>query len=143
MGGRRWRLGAALLATGLWLWFIYARSAKTAELSDQESGVLLELLVKIFPFLTMHLIRKLAHFTEYLILGALLYLDWRLIGRGPLLLVPGLGLLAAAADEYLQTFVPGRSGEMKDVLLDCSGVLTAVCLALLLRRGKEKRNHGS
>ncbi len=136
---RFWKLGLALLATALWLWFIYARSAQSAVVSDRESGAVLELLRKLVPFVNMLLVRKLAHFTEYAVLGALLWLDWRLLGRGRLLLPLGAGLLFAAADEFLQTFIPGRSGEVLDVLLDFSGVLAAVLLARLIRNRKEKK----
>lgn len=139
----RWKLWLALSLTALWLAFIYARSAQTAESSDGESAAWLELLLKLFPWMTMRLVRKLAHFTEFFILGALLYLDWRLLDRGSALLPLGAGLLFAGADEYLQTFIPGRSGELRDVLLDFCGVAAGVLLALALRRGKERRRRGS
>jgi VanZ family protein len=140
---KRWKLWLSLAATVLWLWFIYARSAKTAEASDTESGSILELLVRILPFLTMRAVRKLAHFTEYFILGGLLYADWRLLGRGGVLLPLGAGLVFAAADEILQTYVPGRSGQVSDVLLDLAGVAAAVGALLLLRRRREGKRHGS
>ncbi|MBR6119679.1 MAG: VanZ family protein [Oscillospiraceae bacterium] len=131
--------GLALLATALWLWFIYARSAQPAAVSHEESGAVLGLLRKVLPFVDMLLVRKLAHFTEYAVLGALLWLDWRLLGRDGLLLPLGAGLLFAAGDELLQTFIPGRSGELLDVLLDFSGVLAAVLPARLIRKRKENK----
>ncbi len=137
---KKWRLPLALSLTVLWLWFIFARSAMNAEESDAESGAVLELLLRFFPFLTMHLVRKLAHITEYGILGVLLCLDWKWIGKGNVLLPAGVGLLAAAADEYLQTFIPGRSGEIRDVLLDFSGVAAGIAVLLLLFRWKEAKH---
>lgn len=131
--------GLALLATALWLWFIYARSAQPAAVSHAESGAVLGLLRRVLPFVNMLLVRKLAHFTEYAVLGALLWLDWRLLGRDGLLLPLGAGLLFAAGDELLQTFIPGRSGELLDVLLDFSGVLAAVLPARLIRKRKENK----
>ena len=86
------------------------------------------------------LVRKLAHFTEYFILGGLLYLDWRLLNRGRVILPLGAGLIFAAADEYLQTFIPGRGGEILDTLLDFCGVAAAFTAALLLRRRRGGRN---
>lgn len=138
---KRWKLWLALAATGLWLWFIYARSAQPADISGAESEDVLEFLLRFFPFLTLHAVRKLAHFTEFFILGGLLYLDTWLLGRPSLPLSLGVGLLAAGADEYLQTFIPGRSGELRDVLLDLLGVAVGAAAALLLRRRKEARNH--
>ena len=131
---RNWKLLSALVVTGLWLWFIYARSAKPADVSDGD------LLIRLFPFINMKIVRKLAHFTEYFILGGLLYLDWRLLNRGRVILPLGAGLIFAAADEYLQTFIPGRSGEILDTLLDFCGVAAAVTAALLLRRRRGGRN---
>ena len=139
----KWKLIAALTATALWLCFIYSRSAQPASVSHEESTLVLDLLQKISPGLTLLIVRKLAHFTEYFILGGLLYLDWRLLGRGRVLLPLAAGLIAAAADETLQTFVPGRSGEVRDVMLDFAGVAAAVGVLLLLRRRRERKRHGS
>lgn len=141
--GKRWRLWLALGATVLWLWFIYARSAQPADISRAESEGVLELLLHVFPFLNMVIVRKLAHFTEFFLLGGLLYLDWSLLEKPALLLSALTGLLAAAADEFLQTFVPGRSGQLSDVLLDLFGVIVGAGLALLLRRRKEAKGRGA
>ena len=133
---RRIKLTLTLLATALWLCFIFSRSAQTAAVSDAESGWVLSLLRRILPAMSMLFVRKLAHFSEFFLLGALLWLDWRLLTRGNVLLPLGVGLLCSAADEYLQTFIPGRSGELMDVLLDFSGVCCAVLLLQLQRRRK-------
>ena len=42
------------------------------------------------------------------------------------------GLLTAVIDETIQLYVPGRSSSVKDVLLDFSGVLTGLFIALLI-----------
>ena len=139
----KWKLIAALTATALWLWFIFGRSAKPASVSHDESVAVQELLRRLFPSISLLAVRKLAHFTEYFILGGLLYLDWRLLGRGRVLLPLAAGLIAAAADETLQIFVPGRSGEVRDVMLDFAGVAAAVGVLLLLRRRRERKRHGS
>ena len=138
---RNGKLILLLCLTVLWLGFIFVRSLMDAEASSKESGAILALLVRFFPFLTDHLIRKAAHFTEFFLLGVLLWADWRLLGRGPALLPLGAGLAAAAADETLQTFVPGRSGQLTDVLLDFSGAALAIGLLILFGRGRKR--HGS
>ena len=89
-------------------------------------------------------VRKLAHVTEYFILGLLL---WRALRHGAAeawrarwaLGTLAVGLLWAAADETHQLFARGRRGSLGDVGFDTLGVL----LALLLlygwsRRGKRK-----
>ena len=61
-------------------------------------------------------VRKSAHFTEYLVLGFLLALDFRPLKRKiryfPL--VPAIlsGFLYAVSDEIHQMFVPGRAGKI-------------------------------
>ena len=137
---KRW---ISLTITVLWIAFIFARSAKPAAESGAESAALLELLCRFFPALTDHAVRKAAHFTEYFILGALFFADWRLLRCGPVLLLLGLGAAVACVDEFIiQTHTPGRSGELRDVLLDTAGVATAVGLCLLFRRRKERRSRG-
>jgi len=77
------------------------------------------------------LLRKLAHATEYAILGLLLL---RALGRAWLAL--GLGVLYAGSDELHQHFVSGRHGSPIDVAIDAAGVLIGVFLvrrALALR----------
>jgi VanZ family protein len=66
-------------------------------------------------------LRKLAHLTEYAILGALLL---RAIGR------PGVAILVGAAyassDEFHQHFVRGRHAAWYDVVIDTVGVTIGV-----------------
>jgi len=66
-------------------------------------------------------LRKLAHLTEYAILGALLA---RALTRPALAVL--LGSLYAVTDEIHQHFVPGRHAAWYDVLLDTAGVAVGV-----------------
>jgi VanZ family protein len=45
----------------------------------------------------------------------------------------GLAVLYALSDEYHQTFVPGRSGDLWDIVADSVGVCGAMLLAWWLR----------
>lgn len=76
------------------------------------------------------ILRKLAHVTEYAILGALLA---RALGR-PAVAV-GLGALYAVSDEVHQHFVRGRHGAWYDVVIDTCGVVAGVVLWRRLRKG--------
>ena len=57
----------------------------------------------------------------------------------------GIGLFVAILTEAIQTFVPGRSGEFLDVLIDASGYLFGlgiICLILfLILRHRKKALH--
>lgn len=135
MGKRRKRLRrGVLLLTVLWICFIFSRSLQNADSSDSESGFVLRLLQKLNLGVSMHFVRKLAHFTEFWILGFLSLTGFCLYGKKSFLLPALFGLLIAAADETIQRFVPGRSGQIMDVLLDFCGVAAGCLAALVIRR---------
>ena len=69
-------------------------------------------------------LRKLAHATEYAILGALLLRALRRPGWAV-----ALGIAYAISDEIHQSFVPGRQGSSLDVLIDSAGVIAGVVVA--------------
>lgn len=74
------------------------------------------------------LIRKLAHFTEYFILGILMFFTFREYGVKSLWIPLIICILYASLDEIHQLFVDGRSGNIKDVLIDSSGSSLAILL---------------
>ncbi len=67
------------------------------------------------------LLRKLAHVTEYAILGALLLRATRRPG-----LALGLAGLYAISDEVHQHFVEGRHAAVVDVVIDTSGAVVGI-----------------
>ena len=118
----------------VWIIFIFCRSLQPAETSTFESQWVLDLLQRIIPFeLSMHFIRKLAHFIEFAVLGVLAGL---LFGGQCRRLLPGLlfsamtGVITALCDETIQLFVAGRSGQLQDVWLDVAGASAGAVLAL-------------
>ena len=73
-----------------------------------------------------YLVRKAAHFTEYLILGGLLALVFstiRMKYSGRIVLSVLIGILYAMSDEFHQSFVAGRAMQGFDVLIDSGGVI--------------------
>ena len=74
-------------------------------------------------------LRKLAHATEYAILGALLV---RALGHASAAFAAGVAY--AISDEIHQTFVPGREGAPLDVLIDAIGVAVGIALFRRMRR---------
>lgn len=77
-----------------------------------------------------HIVRKCAHFAVFFAFGfsvtAALNCQRR-FPRVPLALVSGA--LLAIADEVRQYFVPGRATEIRDMLIDFSGVCVGVVVA--------------
>ncbi len=77
-------------------------------------------------------VRKLAHASEYLVLGFAACMLWQLYAfsaRKRLLLSFLLCVAVAASDELHQLFVDGRGAMVTDVLIDCSGAVTGILIA--------------
>ncbi len=76
-------------------------------------------------------IRKLAHFGEYALLGFCLALPlyaYR-IRKGWLLLSAQLiSSLYAVSDEFHQSFIPGRTPQLRDVLIDSAGAFAGILI---------------
>jgi VanZ family protein len=77
------------------------------------------------------ILRKLAHTTEYALLGALLLRAVRRVD-----VAFALGVAYAASDEFHQTFVRGRHGSPVDVAIDAVGL--AIGLVLWQRVGMRR-----
>jgi VanZ family protein len=73
-------------------------------------------------------LRKLAHLTEYAILGLLLY---RALEREVVALAAGIAY--AATDELHQHFVRGRHGALSDIAIDAVGVAAGMLAWLWIR----------
>ena len=126
------------------IWFIFSNSMAVAQVSSASSGRVLTLLQgalrrlghpALAQRLTQHVVRKMAHFCEYLLEGFLLMLCMRVYSRHPLrhITVPMLGgVLTALTDETIQLYSPGRSSQVTDVWLDSVGVLAGILAVLVL-----------
>ena len=141
---------------------IFCFSTENAEHSDRRSGVISIRIVRIFhpEYEQMnpekqkeiydnvqHIVRKCAHFTEYMMLGFLIRLcleSWfgHRMKRYRILALIGFGAGAgyACTDELHQLSIDGRSGQWTDVLVDSSGVLAGVVLGTLLIKSLNRRN---
>ena len=129
---------------------IFYNSSLSAVESTEQSSPLTDMInsflqsVHINITLSEKFIRKLAHFTEYAVLGALLsttvYL-FRLDRKKMLLTALPIGAVIPVCDELIQLTAPGRSSQVSDMLIDFCGVLAATLVVLLIISIKEKRKH--
>jgi len=90
-----------------------------------------------------HIVRKGAHFSEYAVLACALAFHLLILGKKDqlLLLIPiVLAAFYASTDEYHQTFVAGRSGQVMDVLIDSSGAVVGATLFMLVKQRAAKRH---
>lgn len=80
-------------------------------------------------------VRKLSHITEYLILTLLLINafnnTFRLSNKRKYIFVFLILVIYAILDEYHQTFIPGRSGQVIDVLIDSIGIIIGIIINLI------------
>ena len=75
------------------------------------------------------IVRKGAHLTIYLILGVLLmsyFKELYLVNKKGLIIAFIICFLYACSDEIHQAFVPGRSAEFRDVLIDSLGSIIGI-----------------
>ena len=131
-----------ILAIVLTMAFIFGNSMKGPEESSQQSDKVVEIVRPIIdPNQQMthdeisFVVRKSAHFIEYLMLGiecALLafHISRRLTLAGALYSAGGC-LLSADIDEYIQSFT-GRGSAVSDVLLDFSGAIAGITVGFAL-----------
>ena len=117
--------------------FIFYNSAQPADISGEMSGNLINWLQNTFGIsVSQFAIRKLAHFSEFALLGFLTFalIKWKSV------LVCGL---YAATDEIHQCFVLGRSCEFRDWCIDFCGVMFGVLIMWLIlklgNRAKEQK----
>lgn len=127
---KRIRLCYVLLVCNLA--FIWGNSLMPGEVSGAFSDWVKAVLEQLLPgeddgLPGGGLLRKIAHFTEFGLLG--MCLGW-LFGmlRKKITWPIALGVAAACVDETIQRFVPGRVSSLKDVAIDSCGVLTGMLL---------------
>lgn len=134
-----------------WMALIYFLSAQTANESSATSGNLVKWFLDFFyrdfyklstsqqTFLYENIsfwVRKCAHLSIYFVLGvfSLLsfigYRNMRLFTRCAVSIF--ICIAYALSDEWHQTFISGRSGELRDVVIDSAGALLGVFCCLFI-----------
>ena len=121
----------------LWMFLIFLMSSFDATESTNQSNFIVNIITNIFKIenieLLSFIIRKLAHFTEYLILGLLVANMFTKSNINNLYLISIiLCIIYATSDEIHQLFVPGRACQLRDILIDSIGSITGVYLYKLI-----------
>ena len=107
------------------------------DLNKEEKEKLLD---KMFIF-----VRKVAHITEYFILGLLVinvFKDYFKLSNKLLGLSILFCLLYSISDEFHQIFVPGRTGKIIDLIIDSIGYVFGILIyySILRKRIHEKKS---
>jgi len=131
----------------LWMALIFYLShqpaTESSELSTGMSEMILSAVNNIIPTLDVdvslfnYIVRKGAHFTAYFVLAILSVNALRRSGitryRSAIVAL-GISVLYAISDEVHQLFIPGRSGEVTDVLIDSAGASLGIAMYIVVLR---------
>lgn len=141
----------------LWMFLIFSFSnqnvTNSISLSDKVASKIIDVVVKIkkkeiSPIekarmikKTRVIVRKTAHFTEYFILGILVFKIFEMYGASRNLIYSVLFcFFYACSDEVHQLFSDGRSAKVLDVLIDTSGSILSICCLQFIKERKFKIN---
>ena len=122
----------------LWMLFIFIMSSFNGVMSGNQSESIAVLIYNLFDISDTEkvslIVRKCAHVSEFFILGILVInLVSKYNVKHIYLISFIICVLYASSDEFHQLFVPGRSGQVTDVLIDLIGVVLGLLLVFLIR----------
>lgn len=147
----------SLLLVIIWIGFIYFMSERNGDKSSNDSMQVTRFIVSAYDKI-MHsdketiayhqneeylkrvngVIRKLAHFFEYFVLSCLMLNFLVVLNKFRMLYINIYNLLfcflISCLDELHQTFVNGRAGTVKDILIDSGGVMFGLIIFWLIYR---------
>ena len=130
---------------GLIFYFSHQPATESSELSSGITEAIVDVINIIAPDNDIALnqsginfiIRKGAHFGVYLVLGLLVYnglIYSNIASKRVVFIALLICVLYASSDEMHQLYIPGRSGQVSDVLLDSAGSLVGLLLMNAIRR---------
>lgn len=135
----------------VWMVLVFVFSSQNGEESKRTSGYFSDKVVQIIASvktdinvedteeIISFIIRKMAHFSIYFVGGILIFNfvnTFPLKLRNVMLLAFVLGCVYSISDEIHQLFISERAGQIRDVLIDSTGVLIAI---LLMGKFKEEK----
>lgn len=119
---------------------IFMFSSYNGNISSVQSDGIVAMLARIIHYtgdidILRVIVRKMAHFTEYLILGILVINACKYNSVKDMIKLSILiCILYACTDEIHQLFIQGRGGRIFDVLIDTLGSLTGIFTYKVLRK---------
>lgn len=135
-----------------WLGVIFYNGTRQGEVSQRiskEVVKIINMVMDILPatidsdsikFIAVNFyVRKNAHFFEYLILGILICAvvrQLKLYKNRELFLVLFLLLIFPVADEFIQKYIPGRTSNIFDIIIDFSGGVLGMLISKIISTKK-------
>ena len=131
-----------------WMTLIYGLSSQTATESGSLSAVIAQPITDALAkwkdlteeekaalyYQVDSNVRVVAHFSEYALLGILVTMFCRLLHWRSVWIPWLICTVYAVTDEWHQSYTAGRASELKDVIVDTTGVIFGIILLCLLRK---------
>ena len=141
------------IITVLWMILIFSFSNQQAANSTERSQSLVRnTIIKIYRVFDSNAsdekvneivdkldvpVRKIAHFTEFFILGILIFFTLREYGCKNIYIMILICFIYACSDEIHQLFVLGRDGNLIDVTIDTLGSTLSIFILNKRKEGKK------
>ncbi|MCH1960620.1 VanZ family protein [Romboutsia hominis] len=137
----------------LWMGIIFYMSNQPANISTVQSDGVINILsgvpvlgnvmdVLILNGTASFVVRKSAHMLSYGLLSVLLFMsiydNYKSINKTSIISLI-ITFLYACSDEFHQTFITGRSGEFRDVLVDSTGAIIFLLIIILITKFINKK----
>lgn len=137
----------------LWMILVFSFSSQNGDESQSTSDIITDRIVEVITKINTNveyentrdcisfIIRKLAHFSIYFIGGVLIFNFMNTFSmklKYTILLSIIFGVLYAISDEFHQLFIAERSAQVRDILIDSSGIIIATFLISKLEEEKWK-----
>lgn len=121
----------------IWMAFIFIMSSFDSAESGSQSNIIVNIIANIFKInnyeVISFIVRKIAHFMEYLILGILVTNVFNVHGKKQYISII-VCIIYAISDEIHQLFVPGRSCQIFDMFIDSLGSSTGTLIFCLIKK---------
>jgi len=132
------------LLTLVWIFVIFSFSLQNGSISSLQSGVITKYIHTLLSNININLelkllsliIRKLAHFTEFFILGCLVRQSSFDLKRNDLLIYI---FLIPILDEVIQSFIPDRAMSVIDMGIDSFGIVSGIIIITIIHKIIKKK----
>lgn len=125
----------SIILTIIWMIVIYLMSSSNSTVSNQQSGYIVNFIANLFNIsnleLLSYIIRKIAHLIEYTILGLLVENTIKNYHQKSYITLI-ICIIYSITDEFHQSLVPGRSPQIKDIIIDTIGSLLGIVIYHLI-----------
>lgn len=130
-----------LLFIVIWLLVIFLFSNQDGSTSTSlTNGILEKYLFFVDSDIFFMIIRKMAHITEYFILGILVlnFINEFKVDKKIIISIL-ICFILASFDEFHQLFIPDRTGRLLDVFIDMIGASLGILILSLIKNHKKQR----